>query len=159
MESELATLEAAIDRNDPARLAIDIRLHAIRAPGDHSDPGLLVLRQVIRDELRSEFRHLLDGVERMSARPAQRPRSRSWLGRVVAFVVSAAIGSLATLLISASHVRPQAVGALTPPLADPGLAAMEAPKPDSQSSAVPAPSGTASAQAPAGPGTFGLNEQ
>ena len=159
MESELQTLEAAIDRNDPSRLAIDIRLHAIRAPGDQSDPGLLVLRQVLRDELRSEFRQLLDGVERMSARPVQRPRSRSWLGRVVAFVVSAAIGSLATLLISASHVRPpDAVGALTAPLADPGLAA-EAPKPGSQSSAAPAPSGAASAQAPAGPATFGLNEQ
>jgi hypothetical protein len=160
LESELQTLEAAIDRNDPARLAIDIRLHTIRAPGDPSDPGLLVLRQVVRDELRSEFRHLLNGVEQMSARPAKPPRSRSWLGGVVAFVVSAAIGSAATLLISASHVRPpDAAFALTPPLTDPGLAAIEARKPGSQSSAVQASSGAASAQAAAGPATFGLNEQ
>jgi hypothetical protein len=160
LESELQTLEAAIDRNDPARLAIDIRLIGTRTLGDQADPGLLVLRQVIRDELRSEFRHLLDGVERRAHGPAQRPRSRSWLGRVVAFVVSAAIGSAATLLISASHVRPpDAAFALMPRLADPGLAAIEARKPGSQSSAVPAPSGAASAQAAAGPATFGLNEQ
>src|SRR5271163_1453055 len=149
-----ATLEAVIDKCDPSRLLIEIALRpaSLAGPVPAYDPG-----EVLR-AIRDGFREALTQVElERLARTTKPPKSRArrWFGRAVAFMFCAAIGSAATLLLSASHTAPQyAVGSMAPS----GQAApsIEAPSPGSQSTGAPATSSTAP---PTGPATFGLHEQ
>ena len=97
---------------------------------------------------------------KVSNRP--KGRARRWLGRVSAFVGCAAIGGLATLLLSAflSH-SPQRYAAEDERLAALPGSSEAAVSPGSQSAALP---GTSTAPAPApksaaGPATFGLYER
>jgi len=153
-----ASLEAGIDKGEPSRLLIEIALRPdFRAgPWPAYDPG--EVQRAIRDG----FREALTQVElERLARTTKPPKSRArrWFGRAFAFMVCAAIGSVATLLLSASHTAPQyAVGSMTPPPAEQAAPSIEAPSPYSQSTAAPATS-SAATPPPTGPATFGLHEQ
>jgi len=72
----------------------------------------------------------------------------------------AALGSVATVLLSASHTAPQyVVGLMAPPLAEQMAPSIEAPSPGSQSTGAPATASAAPPTPPTGPATFGLHEQ
>jgi hypothetical protein len=154
---EYASLEAAIDKGDPPRLLIEIALRpvSLAGPGPACDPG------EVQRAIREGFREVLAQVElERLARTMNPPKSRArrWFGRVIFFMFCAALGSVATLLLSASHTAPQyAVGSMAPS----GQAApsIEAPSPGSQSTGAPATSSAAPAAPPTGPATFGLHEQ
>ena len=156
---DYASLEAVIDKGEPSRLLIEIALRpaSLAGPVPAYDPG--EVQRAIRDG----FREVLAQVElERLARTTKPPKSRArrWFGRAFAFMVCAAIGSVTTLLLSASHTAPQyAVGSLA--MAPSGQAApsIEAPSPDSQSTGAPATSSAAPAAPPTGPATFGLHEQ
>jgi hypothetical protein len=152
-----ATLEAVIDKGDPSRLLIEIALRPafLAGPGPTYDPG--EVQRAIRDG----FREILAQVElERLARTTNPPKSRArrWFGQAVVFMLCAALGSVTTLLLSASHTAPQyAVGSMAPS----GQAApsIEAPSPGSQSTGAPASSSVAPPSPPTGPTTFGLHEQ
>ena len=155
---DYASLEAAIDKGEPSRLLIEIALRpaSLTGPVPACDPG--EVQRAIRDG----FREVLAQVEleRLARTKPPKSRARRWFGRAVAFMVCAAIGSVTTLLLSASRNAPQyAVGSLA--MAPSGQAApsIEAPSPNSQSTAAPATSSAAPAAPPTGPATFGLHEQ
>jgi hypothetical protein len=151
------TLEAVIDKGEPSRLLIEIALRpaSLAGPLLAYDPG-----EVYRS-IRDGFREALTEVElERLARTTKPPKSRArrWFGRAVVFVAFAALGSVTTLLLSASHTAPQyAVGSMAPS----GQAApsIEAPSPGSQSTGAPATSSAAPTAPPTGPATFGLHEQ
>jgi hypothetical protein len=152
-----ASLEPVIDKGEPSRLLIEIALRpaSLAGPVLAYDPG--EVHRAIRDGFREVFAQV--ELERL-ARTTKPPKSkaRRWFGRAVAFMVCAAIGSVATLLLSASHTAPRyAVGALAPS----GQAApsIDAPSPGSQSTGAPATSSAAPTAPPTGPATFGLHEQ
>jgi hypothetical protein len=153
---DYATLEAAIDKGEPSRLLIEIALRPafIAGPAPAYDPG--EVQRAIRDG----FREALTQVElERLATTTKPPKStaRRWCGRALAFTLCAAIGSVTTFLLSASHTPPQyAVGLMTPPPAEQAAPSIEAPSPGSQSTATPA---TSSAAPPTGPATFGLHQQ
>ncbi len=147
------SLEAVTDKGDPSRLLIEIALRPALLAGAAPACDAGEVQRAIRDG----FREVLAQVE--LERPARmnppKSRARRWFGRAFAFMLCAAIGSLATLLLLASHTAPQyAVGSMAPS----GQAApsIEAPSPGSQSTGAPA---TSSAAPPTGPATFGLHEQ
>ena len=152
-----ASLEAVIDKGEPSRLLIEISLRpaSLAGPAPAYDPG------EVQRAIREGFREVLAQVElERLARTTKPPKSRArrWFGRAFAFMVCAAIGSVATLVLSAPHIAPQyAVGSMTPPLAEHAAPSIEAPSPGSQST------GATSSGAPAapatGPATFGLHEQ
>jgi len=152
-----ATLEAVIDKGDPSWLLIEIALRpaSLAGPVPACDPG--EVQRAIRDG----FREVLAQVElERLARTTKPPKSRArrWFGRAVVFMAFAALGSVTTLLLSASHTAPQyAVGSMAPS----GQAApwIEAPSPGSQSTGAPATSSAAPTAPPTGPATFGLHEQ
>ena len=154
---DYAILEAAIDKGEPPRLLIEIALRPafLAGPAPAFDPG--EVQRAIRDG----FREALTQVElERLARTTKPPKSRArrWFGRAFAFVAFAALGSITTLLLSASHTAPQyAFGSMAPS----GQAApsIEAPSPGSQSTGAPATSSAAPAAPPTGPATFGLHEQ
>ena len=154
-----ATLEAVIDKGEPSRLLIEIALRPafLAGPAPACDPG--EVQRAIRDG----FREALTQVElerRATTTKPPKSRARRWFGRAVVFMLCAAIGSVTTLLLSASHTPPQyAVGSWTPPPAEQAAPSIEAPSPGSQSTAAPATSSAAPAAPPAGPATFGLHEQ
>jgi hypothetical protein len=149
-----ATLEAVIDKGDPSRLLIEIALRPafLAGPGPAYDPG--EVQRAIRDG----FREVLAQVElERLARTTKPPKSRArrWFGRAVVFVAFAALGSVTTLLLSASHTAPQyAVGSMAPPPFGQAAPSIEAPSPGSQSTGAPAPTAP-----PTGPATLGLHEQ
>jgi hypothetical protein len=151
-----ATLEAEIEKGEPTRLLIEIALRPafLAGPLPAYDPG------EVQRAIREGFREVLAQVElERLARTTKPPKSRArrWFGRVFAFMAFAALGSVATLLLSASHTAPQyAVGALATPPAEQAAPSIEAPSPYSQSTAAPGPSRAAPAT---GPATFGLHEQ
>ncbi len=155
---DYASLEAVIDKGEPSRLLIEIALRPAFLAGvaPACDPG--EVQRAIRDG----FREVLTQVE-LARRATTKPpksRARRWFGRAVVFMLCAAIGSVTTLLLSASHTAPQyAVGSLAAP--PPGLAApsIEAPSPGSQSTTAPVTSSAAPAAPPTGPAAFGLHEQ
>jgi hypothetical protein len=155
---DYATLEAVNDKGEPPRLLIEIALRpaSLGGPPPVCDPG--EVQRAIRDG----FREALVQVElERLARTTKPPKSRArrWLGRVCAFTLCAALGSVATLLLSASHTAPQyAAGSWTPP-AEQAAPSIDTPSPGSQSTGAPATSSAATAAAPAGPATFGLHEQ
>jgi len=152
-----ATLGAVVDKVEPSRLLIEIarRPDSLARPGPACDPG--EVQRAIRDG----FREALTQVElERLARTTKPPKSRArrWFGRAFAFVAFAALGSITTLLLSASHTAPQyAFGSMAPS----GQAApsIESSSPYSQSTAAPATSSAAPPAPAAGPATFGLHEQ
>ena len=154
---DYASLEAAIDKGEPSRLLIEIALRpaSLAGPAPVYDPG--EVHRAIRDG----FREALTQVElERLARTTKPPKSsaRRWFGRAFAFMLCAALGSVATLLLSASHTAPRyAVGSIAPS----GQAApsIEAPSPGSQSTGAPATSSAAPSAPSTGPATFGLHEQ
>ena len=154
---DYASLEAVIDKGESSRLLIEIALRpaSLAGAGPAYDPG--EVHRAIRDG----FREALTQVElERLARTTKPPKSRArrWFGRAFVFMLCAALGSVTTLLLSASHTAPQyAVGSMAPS----GQAApsIEAPSPGSQSTGAPATSSAAPAAPPTGPATFGLHEQ
>jgi len=156
---DYASLEAVIDKGEPSRLLIEISLRpaSLAGPAPAYDPG--EVQRAIRDG----FREALTQVElERLARTTKPPKSRArrWSGRAFAFMLCAALGSVATLLLSASHTAPQyAVGSMAPPPSGWAAPSIEAPSPDSQSTGAPATSSAAPTAPPKGPATFGLHEQ
>jgi hypothetical protein len=155
-----ATIEAVIDKGEPTRLLIEIALRPafLAGPAPAYDAG--EVQRAIRDG----FREVLAQVEleRRLARTTNPPKSRArrWFGRAVVFMLCAAIGSMATLLLSASHTAPQyAVGSMAPPPSGQAASLIEAPSPGSQSTGAPATWSAAPAAPPTGPAAFGLHEQ
>jgi hypothetical protein len=154
------TREAELGNGEPSRLLIEI---ALRQPFPPAGPAYdaTELQRAIRDG----FREIVAQVELQRLTKAVNPpksRGSRWVGRVVAFTFCAAIGSAATLILSASHApRPYALGSLTPPAANQEAAAsIEAPSPGSQSTGAPVASVSGAPIAPAtGPAAFGLHEQ
>ena len=150
------SLEAVTDKGDPSRLLIEIALRPALLAGAAPACDAGEVQRAIRDG----FREVLAQVE--LERPARmnppKSRARRWFGRAFAFMLCAAIGSLATLLLLASHTAPQyAVGSMAPS----GQAApsIEVPGPGSQSTGAPATSSAAPPAPPTGPAAFGLHEQ
>ena len=156
---DYATLEAAIDKGEPSRLLIEIALRpaSLAGPPPVFDPG--EVQRAIRDGFREALTQV--ELERRATTPKPpRSRARRWFGRAFAFMLCAALGSVTTLLLSASHTAPQyAVGSWTPPPSDPAAPSIEAPSPGSQSTGAPATSSAAPVAPPTGPATFGLHEQ
>jgi hypothetical protein len=158
--NDCATLEAEIAKDEPSRLPLEIALRRPLAPAAPAYDGNEIQRAI-----RDGFREIFAGVELqrlMKAGNAPKSRASRWIGRVVAFTFCAAIGSAATLILSASHgPRPYALGSLTPPAADQEAAAsLEGPSPGLQSTGAPV---AWASGAPVGPATvqaaFGLHEQ
>ncbi len=154
-----ASLEAVIDKGEPPRLLIEIALRpALLAElRPTCDPG--GVQRAIAEGFREAFTQV--ELERLvKATTPRKSRARRWFGRAVVFMVCAAIGSVTTLLLSASHTAPQyAVGALATPPAEQAAPSIEASSPYSQSTAAPATSSAAPSAPATGPATFGLHEQ
>ena len=152
-----ASVEAVLDERDPSKFRIDIRVHPIGGGSFGSDAG--DIQRAIREGFRGALREAQ--LERLTPPSNSQPRRRSWLARVLGFVVCVGLGSVATLALTAYHPRPRAVAGLEDlggPVATPG----------SQSNPIPAPPEPAPPQSPAsagqpesepGPGTFGLHQQ
>jgi hypothetical protein len=156
---DYANLEAGIDKGEPSRLLIEIALRpaSLAGPVPAYDPG--EVQRAIRDG----FREVLTQVELdRLARTTKPPKSlaRRWFGRAFAFMLCAAIGSVATLLLSASHTAPRyAVGALATPPAEQAAPSIDSSSSYSQSTAAPTTSSAAPTAPPTGPAMFGLHEQ
>jgi len=156
---DYASLEAVIDKGEPPRLLIEIALRpaSLVGPVPAYDPG--EVQRAIRDG----FREVLAQVEIERLATTTKPpksRARRWFGRAFAFTLCAAIGSVATLLLSASHTAPQyAAGSMAPPPSGQAAPSIEAPSPGSQSTGAPATSSAAPTAPATGPATFGLHEQ
>ena len=154
-----ASLEAAIDKGEPSRLLIEIALRpaSLAGPVPACDPG------EVQRAIREGFREVLAQVEferRGRTRKPPKSKARRWFGRAVVFMAFAAMGSIATLLLSASHTAPQyAVGSIALPPSGQAPPSIEAPSPGSQSTAAPATSSAAPSAPAMGPATFGLHEQ
>src|SRR5208283_4950361 len=112
---DYASVEAVIDKCEPSRLLIEISLRpaSLAGPVLAYDPG------EVQRAIREGFREVLAQVEiERLARTTKPPKSRArrWFGRAVVIMLCAAIGSVATLLLSASHTAPQyALGSMAPP--------------------------------------------
>ncbi len=153
---DYASLEAVIDKGEPSRLLIEIALRPVLLAGAAPTCDEGEIQRAIRDGFREVLAQI--EIERLARMNPPKSRARRWLGRVFAFILCAAIGSVATLLLSASHTAPQyAVGSMAP--SDHAAPSIESPSPGSQSTAAPPTSGVAPAAPPAGPATFGLHEQ
>ena len=154
------TLEAEVASGEPSRLLIEIALRQPLAPAAYAYDATEIQRAI-----RDGFREIAAQVENQRLTKANHPRKsrgRRWVGRIAAFTLCAAIGSGATLILSASHApRPYALGSLTPPAADEEAAAsIEAQSPGSQSTGAPVASASGAPVGPAtGPAAFGLHEQ
>ena len=154
---DYASVEAEVDRREPSRLQIDIRLHPMSVGALNPDAG--EIQRAIRDGFRDALREAQ--LERLALASSPQPKRRGWPSRVPAFVACVGIGAVATLTLTAYHPRPSAVAGLE------GLGSPVA-TPRSQSNPVPAPPEPAPPQSPAsagpaesepGPGTFGLHQQ
>jgi hypothetical protein len=152
-----ATLEAEIAKDEPSRLLIEI---ALRQPLASAAPAYD--EGEIRRAIRDGFREVLSQVElqRLVNEKNRPPRVRRWVGRIVAFTFCAAIGSAATVILSASHTpRSYALEPLTPPSSSEPASSTEAPSPGSQSRGAPDAPAVAPSASLAGPATFGLHTQ
>ncbi len=156
---DYASLEVVIDKGEPPRLRIEIALRPafLAGPASACEPG--EIQRAIRDG----FREVLAQVElERLGRTTKPPKSRArrWFGRAVVFMLCAAIGSVATVLLSVSHSAPQyAVGSLAPTPSALAAPTIEIPSPGSQSTAAPVTLSAAPAAPATGPATFGLHEQ
>jgi hypothetical protein len=158
-DKDHASLEALIDKSDPSRLMIDVRLQP-PALGGGASYELSDLRRAVRDGFREALGEV--AFERLVKANRPKGRARRWLGRVCAFAACAAIGGFATLLVSAflPHTA-ERHAAQDERLATLPGSSEAAVSPGSQSAALPGPS-TAPAPArksAAGPATFGLYEK
>ena len=155
---DYASLEAVIDKGEPSRLLIEIALRPafLAGPAPAYDAG--EIQRAIRDGFREALTQVeLERLTRTTKPP--KSRARRWFGRAVVFMLCAAIGSVTTLLLSASHTAPQyALGSMAPPSGQ-GTPSIEAPSPGSQSTGAPATLSAAPAPPPTGPAAFGLHEQ
>jgi hypothetical protein len=152
---DYASVEAEVDRREPSRLQIDIRLHPMSVGALNPDAG--EIQRAIRDGFRDALREAQ--LERLALASNPQPKRRGWFARVLGFVGCVGLGAMATLALTAYH--PSAVAGLE----DLGSPAAT---PRSQSSAIPGPSEPTSPQSPPsagatesepGPGTFGLHQQ
>ena len=149
---DYASVEAEVDRREPSRLQIDIRLHPMSVGALY--PNAAEIQRAIREGFRDALREAQ--LERLMLASNPQPKRRGWLARVLGFVVCVGLGAMATLALTAYHPRPSAVAGLEDlgsPAATPG----------SQSSPVPAPpqsfGSAGAAESELGPGTFGLHQQ
>jgi hypothetical protein len=154
---DYASVEAEVDRREPSRLQIDIRLHPMSVGALNPNAG--EIQRAIREGFRDALREAQ--LERLMLASNPQPKRRGWPARVLGFVVCVGLGSAATLALTAYHPRPRAVAGLEDlggPVATPG----------SQSNPIAAPPEPAPPQSPAsagqpesepGPGTFGLHQQ
>jgi hypothetical protein len=153
-------VEAEIAKDEPSRLVIELALRQPLAPAAPAYDATEIQR-AIRDSFREIFAEV--ELQRLiKAGNAPKSRASRWVGRVVAFTFCAAIGSAATLILSASHgPQPYALGSLTPSAANQeNAASLEAPSPGSQSTGVPVASASGAPVVPAtGTAAFGLHEQ
>src|SRR5271165_5525220 len=135
--------EAMTDKGDPSRLLIEIALR----PASLAGPAPAYDQGEVQRAIRDGFREVLAQVELERLASTTKPpksRARRWFGRAVAFMFCAAIGSAATLLLSASHTAPQyAVGSMAPPLAEQATPSIAATSPGSQSTGALATSSAA----------------
>jgi hypothetical protein len=154
---DYASVEAEVDRREPSRLQIDIRLHPMSVGALNPDAG--EIQRAIRDGFRDALREAQ--LERLALASNPQPKRRGWFARVLGFVGCVGLGAMATLALTAYHLRLSAVAGLEDlgsPVATPG----------SQSNPIPAPPEPTPPQSPAsagaaesepGPGTFGLHQQ
>jgi len=154
---DYASLEAVIGKGAPPRLLIEIALR----PASLAGPAPAYDQGEIQRAIRDGFREVLAQVELERLASTTKPpksRVRRRFGRAVVFMLCAALGSVTTLLLSASHTAPQyAVGSMAP--SGQAASSLEAPSPGSQSTGAPATSSAAPTAPPTGPATFGLHEQ
>src|SRR5271169_4260506 len=138
---DYASVEAEVDRREPSRLQIDIRLHPLSVGALNPNAGEIqrAMREGFRDALREAQ------LERLMLTSNPQPKRRGWFARVLGFVVCVGLGAMATLALTAYHPRPSAVAGLEglgSPVATPG----------SQSNPIPGPSDPAPPQSPASAG-------
>jgi hypothetical protein len=154
---DYASVEAEVDRREPSRLQIDIRLHPMSVGA--LNPGAGEIQRAIREGLRDALREAQ--LERLVLASNPQPKPRGWFARVLGFVGCVGLGAMATLALTAYHPRPSAVASLEDlgsPAATPGsqsnpiLAPSERAPPES-------PASTGAAESEPGPGTFGLHQQ
>jgi hypothetical protein len=154
---DYASLEAEVDRREPSRLQIDIRLHPMSVGALNPDAG--EIQRAIRDGFRDALREAQ--LERLTLGSSPQPKRRGWFARVLGFFVCVGLGAVATLVLTAYHPRPSDVASLE------DLGSLVA-TPGSQSNPIAEPSEPAPPQSPAstgaaesepGPGTFGLHQQ
>jgi hypothetical protein len=152
-----AILEVEIANLEPSRLLIEI---ALRQPPVSVAPAYD--EGEIQRAIRDGVRELLTQVElqRLVNEKNRPPRVRRWIGRIVAFIFCAAIGSAVTVILSTSHTPySYALESLTPPGSGEPAPSREPPSPGSQSRGAPDALAVASSTDPAGPATFGLHER
>jgi hypothetical protein len=154
---DYASVEAELDRREPSRLQIDIRLHPMSVGALNPDAGEIqrAMREGFRDALREAQ------LERLTPPSNPQPRRRGWLARVLGFVGCVGLGAMATLVLTAYHPRPSAVAGLEDlgsPAATPGSQSNSIPGPSEPAPPQPSPSAGPSESDP-GPGTFGLHQQ
>jgi hypothetical protein len=104
---DYASVEAEVDRREPSRLQIDIRLHPMSVGALNPDAGEIqrAIREGFRDALReAQLERLV-----LASNPQKR---RGWFARVLGFVVCVGLGAMATLVLTAYHPRPSAVAGL-----------------------------------------------
>ena len=154
---DYASVEAEVDRREPSRLQIDIRLHPMSVGALNPDAG--EIQRAIREGFRDALREAQ--LERLALASNPQPKRRGRFARVLGFVVCVGLGAMATLALTAYHPRPRSDARLE------DLGGPEA-TPGSQSNPVPGPSepdprqSHASAGLPEsepGLGTFGLHQQ
>ena len=103
-----ASVEAVLDERDPSRLRIDIRVHPVGGGSLGSEAG--EIQRLIRDGFRDALREAQ--LDRLMLASNPQPKRRGWFGRVLAFVVCAGLGAVATVALTAYHPRPSSVASL-----------------------------------------------
>ena len=157
LAGDYASVESEVDRREPSRLQIDIRLHPMSVGALY--PNAAEIQRAIRDGFRDALREAQ--LERLTLASNPQPKRRGWFARVLGFFVSVGLGAVATLALTAYHPRPSAVaglGDLGSPAATPGSQSNSIPGPSEPAPPQSSPSAGPSESEP-GPGTFGLHQQ
>jgi hypothetical protein len=157
-DKDYARLEALIDKGDPSRLMIDVRLQPPSLGGGGSY-AVSDLQRAVRDGFREALGEVaFERLVKVSNRP--KGRARRWLGRACAFLGCAAIGGFATLLLSAflSHTAERHAAQDERLATLPGSSEAAA-SPGSQSAPLPSTGPAPPPKSAAGPATFGLYEK
>jgi hypothetical protein len=154
---DYASVEAEVDRREPSRLQIDIRLHPMSVGALNPNAG--EIQRAICEGFRDVLREVQ--LERLMLASNPQPKRRGSFARVLGFVVCVGLGSLATLALTAYHPRPSAVVGLEDlgsPVATPGSQSNPIAGP-SEPAPPESPASTGAAESEPGPGTFGLHQQ
>jgi hypothetical protein len=154
---DYASVEAELDRREPSRLQIDIRLHPMSVGALNPDAG--DIQRAIREGFRGALREAQ--LERLTLASNPQPKRRGWLARILAFVGCVGLGAMATFVLTAYHPRPSAVASLDDlgsPAATPGSQSNPMAEPSEPAPPQSPPSAGATESEP-GPGTFGLHQQ